>query len=460
MPSAQGTLRARLTRVLAGTLGATVLVAGGALLAAQSRTLERQLDASLRAHARSEIETAIDRSDHRAHLHDDAVNVSNTSGRTLALTKYAALYGRDGDVLAATSSLRGHAPPWRRAWLDATFDVTVRGAPLRAVVLPMGTETDARALLLAVPRDALDAALRAQALLALGLLALALGIATALAAVLSRWLTRDLDAIARAARQVSQGDLDARVGRVGGVAEVRSLAVDLDAMIARLAGLVATQRRFVSDAAHELRAPLTSLRGELELALRRPRSVDEYRVALARAHDDVLALGALTDDLLALARARTNADDASASVAEAAARVAAMLRARADERRVTLAVEAPDELRVRCAPRDLERALRNLVENALRHAPADTAVRVCAEDHGESVTVSVSDRGEGVALEQAERIFEPFVRLDPARNRDAGGTGLGLAIARELCRAQGGDASLDVHHEGPGARFVVTLRRA
>ncbi len=150
MPSAQGTLRARLTRVLAGTLGATVIIAGGALLAAQSRTLERQLDASLRAHARSEIETAIDRSDHRAHLHDDAVNVSHAAGRTLALTKYAALYGRDGAVLTATSSLRGHAPPWRRAWLDATFDVTVRGVPLRAVVLPMGTETDARALLLAV----------------------------------------------------------------------------------------------------------------------------------------------------------------------------------------------------------------------------------------------------------------------------------------------------------------------
>ncbi len=460
MPATQGTLRARLTRVLAGTLGATVLIAGGALLAAQSHTLERQLDASLRAHARSEIETAIDRSDHRAHLHDDAVDVSHSAGRTLALTKYAALYARDGAVLATTRSLRGHAPPWRRAWLDAAFDVTVRGVALRAVVLPMGTETDARALLLAVPRDALNAALRAQALLALGLLALALAIATALAAQLARWLTRDLDAIARTAREVSQGDLDARVGKVGGVAEVRSLAVDLDAMIARLAGLVATQRRFVSDAAHELRAPLTSLRGELELALRRPRTADEYRAALARAHDDVLALGALADDLLALARARTNADDGSASVAEAAARVAAMLRARADERRVALALEVPDALCVRCAPRDLERALRNLVENALRHAPADTAVTVRAEAHGESVTVSVRDRGEGVALEQAERIFEPFVRLDPARNRDAGGTGLGLAIVRELCRAHGGDASLDVHHEGPGARFVITLRSA
>lgn len=453
------TLRGRLTRVLAVTLGATVLVAGGAMVASQSHQLQHQLDASLRAHARSEIETAIDRPDRRAHLHDAPIDVSSGPDETVALTKYAALYGERGAPLASTRSFRGRAPAWRQAWVDTCFDLEGPHETLRAVVLPMGSETDARALLLAVPRSPLDAATRSQALLALALLALAVALATGLAAVLARWLTRDLEAIARTAREVAHGDLDARVGKVGGVAEVRALATDLDNMIARLAELVATKRRFVSDAAHELRAPLTSLRGELELALRRPRSADEYHAALVRAHDDVLALGALADDLLALARRRTDASEARTSVAEATARVTELLRQRAAQHDVTLSTRVEDAS-VRCAPRDFERVLRNLVENAIRHAPPGTAVTVSAEGHEETVTVSVRDHGGGVPIEQAERIFEPFVRLDAARTRDAGGSGLGLAIAREICRANEGDVSLDVHHEGPGARFVVTLKAA
>ncbi len=151
--------------------------------------------------------------------------------------------------------------------------------------------------------------------------------------------------------------------------------------------------------------------------------------------------------------------EARASVAEAARRVTELLRERAAQHDVTLREKVGD-LHVRCAPRDLERVVRNLVENAIRHAPAGTAVTVSAEPHGETVTVAVCDRGSGVPIEQAERIFEPFVRLDAARTRDAGGSGLGLAIAREICRANEGDVSLDVHHDGPGACFVVTLKRA
>ncbi len=454
-----GTLRGRLALSLSLTLAVTVMLGGGALIVSQSRALERQLDASLRAHARSEIETATDRPDHLAHLHNDTLDVSGTRGETLSLAKYAALYAGDGRVLAQTSTFDRRAPRWNPRWMNAAFDLRASGAPLRAVVLPMGAQTEARALLLAVPRGPLDATVRDQALIAAALLAVAVALATGVATWLARWLTRDLDAIARTAREVSHGDLDARVGVVGGVAEIRALALDLDQMIARLAGLVATQRRFVSDAAHELRAPLTSLRGELELALRRPRTADEYREALTRAHADVLSLAALADDLLALARARTDAANATARVGDATARVVELLRAAGDERNVTLTAAVPEGLTVRFAPRDLERVVRNLAENALRHAPAGSTVRITAEPHERSVILAVEDDGEGVPVEQAERIFEPFVRLDPARQRDAGGTGLGLAITRELCRAAGGDVTLDLHREGAGARFVVRMMR-
>jgi two-component system heavy metal sensor histidine kinase CusS len=450
------TLRKRLGWALGVTLAAVVALAGGAFMALQARLLERQLDASLFAHAQSEIQTAIDRSDHRAHLHNDAMHLVDSREPGLYLPKYAALYDGHGRAVAHTGSFQGRPPPFRALPTRGAFDLAHEGVTLRAVVLPMGHETEARTILLAVPRRTLDEANRSQLAVTLVVLGVALGAAVALAAFIARWLTRDLDQIARTARAVSDGALDARVGAVGGVAEVRSLARDMDAMIARLEALVATQRRFVSDAAHELRAPLTSLRGELELALRRPRSVEEYRAALEKALEDVLALGALADDLLALARARTaTRERAPSDAAGPILRAVELIAPCARRRRVNIVPEALDVPKVSVAPRDLERVVRNLIENAMRHSPEGASVRVAASVDGNTVRVAVTDEGVGVPLAQAERIFEPFVRLDPARARDGSGSGLGLAIAREVARSNGGDVLLDVHYAGAGARFVA-----
>ncbi len=453
---ADSTLRKRLGWALGATLAGVVALAGGVFMALQSRLLERQLDASLFAHAQSEIQTAIDRADHRAHLHNDAMRLLGPREASLYLPKFAALYDDRGRAVAHTGSFQGRPPPFRALPTRGAFDLAHEGVTLRAVVLPMGHETEARTILLAVPRRSLDEANRSQLAVTLAVLGVALGAAVALAAFIARWLTRDLDQIARTARAVADGALDARAGAVGGVAEVRSLARDMDAMIARLEALVATQRRFVSDAAHELRAPLTSLRGELELALRRPRSAEEYRAALEKALDDVLALGSLADDLLALARARTATKDSSPTdAAGPILRAIELVEPCARRRNVKIVPEELEVPKVSVAPRDLERVARNLIENAMRHSPEGASVRVAASVDGGTVRVAVTDEGDGVPLEQAERIFEPFVRLDPARARDGSGSGLGLAIAREVARSNGGDVFLDVHHAGAGARFVA-----
>lgn len=458
MPSSRdagprGTLRARLTLVLTAAFGVLAAGAAVALTVVQTRALGQQLDASLRAHASSEALTAIDRPDGRAHLHDAPVAVA---GAPDALRKFAALYDARGGVLARTATFRGAAPALASLPPGAAFDLTLRGERLRAVLVPMGPETAARWLLLAVPRRTLDAAQRTALLATAGLLAVAFALVALVAAAIARWLTRDLDAIAATARAVAAGDLDARVGPVGGVREVRTLATDLDEMIGRLGAVVAAQRRFVSDAAHELRTPLTSLRGELELALRRPRSPAEYEATLGRARDDVLALVALSEDLLALARARSAPAVGAprTSLAEAAVGAAALLQREAESRGVRIVIAGVGAA-VPVAPRDLERVVRNLVENAVRHAPSGSVVTVTLDASGDAVTLAVCDEGPGVPGDQAERIFEPFVRLDPARSRD-GDSGLGLAIAREVARAHGGDVSLDAAHAN-GARFVVWL---
>src|SRR5262249_17734582 len=151
---------------------------------------------------------------------------------------------------------------------------------------------------------------------------------------------------------------------------LRDLARDLDEMVARLEALVATQRRFVSDAAHELRAPLTAMRGELELALRRSRSSEADRAALGRALGGGVALGETVNDLLALARARTAPADAGpSSLREALARACTAVEPTARGRGVELHVDVDDTPAVGVAPGHLQSVVRNLLENAARHAP-------------------------------------------------------------------------------------------
>jgi two-component system heavy metal sensor histidine kinase CusS len=448
-------LRGQLTRSLALALGAWCALTFAIVMALQARALGRQLDASLRAHAASEVLTAIDRPDGRAHLHDAPLPVVDEQ---VALEKFAALYDAQGTVLAHTSSFAGAVPSLAALPRDAAFDLRAGGRALRAVTVPMGEETPARLLLLAVPRAGLDAALRT--LVSVGALAfvLALALAFVLARTLAGRLTRDLEAITATARAVAEGDLAARVGPIRAAEELQALGHDLDEMIARLAALMATQRRFVSDAAHELRSPLTSLRGELELALRRPREAAAYREALTRALRDTIELAALADDLLSLARARTVPSTAECTaVAPVLERVTAQLGGTAAARGVQLAQKGAAGRQAAIGARDLERVVRNLVENALRHAPAGSTVQVVVGTEAEQLSLAVEDAGPGVPPEQAERVFEPFVRLDPARGRDAGGAGLGLAIAREIARAHGGDVELAPRPGIPGGRFVLRL---
>src|SRR5690606_15276843 len=187
----------------------------------------------------------------------------------------------------------------------------------------------------------------------------------------SRWLggrlARDVHRIASVAREVATGDLRARVGASAkGSEETMALARDLDGMIEQLGQLIDLQRVFVSHAAHELRSPLTSLRGELQLALRRPRTPEEYRVTIARITEDVESLIGLAEDLLALARAEAPAGERTVETSILVSRAVHAARGLAELGRVTVSTHVPPELsqlEVRGAESDLARALRNLVDN-------------------------------------------------------------------------------------------------
>ena len=232
--------------------------------------------------------------------------------------------------------------------------------------------------------------------------------------------------------------------------EVRSLAVTLNDMLARLADAQQRQRDLVSDTAHELRSPIASIRAQLEVALDHPDGLDWPETA-RDVHADTLRLARLTEDLLLLARLdgqplRRRPTDLSAVCESVAARyTAARVPVRADA--ATPCVVAGD-------PDALSRLLVNLLDNAVRHAASQVCVSVRGDD-GWAVLV-VSDDGPGIPAEDIERVFGRFSRLDNARNRTGEqGAGLGLSIVRSTAEAHGGSVSLS--DAEPGLRAVVRL---
>ncbi|WP_430335480.1 sensor histidine kinase [Rhodococcus sp. ACT016] len=251
---------------------------------------------------------------------------------------------------------------------------------------------------------------------------------------------------------ISTGRLDERVPVPRTGDEIARLAETMNDMLARLEHGSTTQRRFVSDASHELRSPLATITAALELAHTKPELIDETLI------DETLLPEArrmrdLLDDLLMLARA----DEQELAGTATDVDVDDILLAESARCRAVPGVRVRTEImpaRVHGDPRQLARAVRNLVDNAVRHAHNE--IRLECGLHDGAAVIAVQDDGPGVPAAQRARIFERFVRLDTPRTREGGGTGLGLAIVAEIIAAHGGTVDL-VEPEGGGARFVVTL---
>ena len=290
-----------------------------------------------------------------------------------------------------------------------------------------------------------------------------LGVALAAAGgrLMARAALKPVDEMSQAARRIDAGALARRITVRGTGDELDRLAETLNGMLARLESTFTEMRRFSADAAHELRTPLTALKGTLEVALRADRSGEEYRAALASALEEVDRLVRLSEDLLLLSRSTAGPEspgtrvDLESVVLDAAA-VAARL---AKDRGVVVRVGATASVAVQGDAGALRRAMLNLLENGIKYTPAGGRVEISLAADGATALIAVEDTGPGIDAADAERIFEPFVRLDAARARETGGSGLGLAIARSIVIAHRGTLAVERAATG-GARFTIRLPRA
>ncbi len=274
------------------------------------------------------------------------------------------------------------------------------------------------------------------------------------AAALSWWAAgravRPIEQVRAVVERIGAADLGTRVGLTSGPAEIISLAASFDGLLDRLERSAETQRRLIEETSHELRTPLSVLSTNAEVLLAHPEpTVELYRQGLDRSRRAADRLRHTIDELLVDARGRARVLDRRPTDLMALTRDVAAERTTVSVTGPATAECAVDQLTVR-------RAIANLVDNAVRHAPADSVVTIGVEVSTSLVTVTVTDHGPGIPATEQPHIFERFWR-GPG---DRPGTGLGLPIARQIALAHGGD--LTVTSPGPtgnGCVFHLTLRR-
>ncbi len=288
-----------------------------------------------------------------------------------------------------------------------------------------------------------------------GTLGVLLPVVVALVGVIVWWLVgrtlQPVEAIRSEVDEIGSSDLHRRVPVPPHDDEIGRLAHTMNRMLERVEASVDRQKRFVADASHELRSPLTRLRTEIDVSLAGD-SVD--RPALESLREDVGAMQRLVDDLLHLARTDAARSPLQAQLVDLDDIVLREAEAVLAESRIEVDLSGVSAAQVVGDRSQLTRAIRNLCDNAQQHAAHRVTFTLGERDGVAALTIT--DDGPGVPPDQAATVFERFGRLDDSRARTTGGTGLGLAIAREIIERHGGTVELDTTHH-PGARFVLTL---
>ena len=323
---------------------------------------------------------------------------------------------------------------------------TIDGTPVRHVLISIPRQGPMRYVLQAEASLILYQETRTGLVI---LLALGSGIILLVTWVSSGWLAKQvltpIEVLSTGAETMSEADLGKRLTLDSPYQEFRRLTQAFNSVMDRFQRSGEIQRRFCDIAAHEMKTPLTILQGNLDVALMKARTSEEYREALLNNLEQVGRLIALTRSLLTLANFTSGKPPVHLvplALEPLVQDLVEELTLLADDRRITLSFESQSVSPVLGDAQWLKQALINLLDNALRYTPSGGAVTVRLNTVGEVVAVAVEDTGHGIEQEHLPHLFERFYRTDWARAKDAGGTGLGLPIVKEIAEAHSGTISV------------------
>ncbi|HEY9518471.1 MAG TPA: ATP-binding protein, partial [Gemmatimonadales bacterium] len=449
--------------VQALALSAVVLVGATLLLRAY---LLSAVDSSLRGIAEIEGQTGASKTDDNFTFHTGSVPRVPDDPRP-ELTPWAQLLRLDGVPEAWSTNLVAPIPVPARAIREARTGKTtfathdVGGVPVRSVIYPMHQASALHAGHLLQVTTSL-APMRSTMTTFIWLLAVLSVLGTGMAwaagwAIAGRALKPALEITAEA-ESIGINELGRRVTENRDLIEFNRMAVAFNALLQRVEQAVTGTRRFTSDASHELRAPLTVLRGELELALTRPRSAADYEDVIRRCLDEVLRLVRLADDMLTLTRVEggvVGSKRAAVDLDDVVARSMARKAALADTRGVTVSLSGTAGTVLGDADL-LLRAVDGLLEHAIMASPREGQVRLDLAE-GSGRYLQVTDSGPGIGRDEVSGVFQRFYRSNRPRSASEE-SGLGLAIARAVALSHGG--TFEYVGNDPGASFRLCIPSA
>jgi two-component system OmpR family sensor kinase len=457
-------LAARAALFVAGSLA--VISAVG--LFGAREFLDRELNASLLNVASIQASSVTDAPSGEMQFHEWDLTPQEAA-QVRELNRYAQVWSAEGRSLLRTQYITEDLPLDIDALREAargqlmTTEQQFQSIPIRSLYYPLerlGAAHAHHVLQVAAPLTGRNRMLVQLALLLTGITLLAGGVSFVGGWWLARRIVQPVHEIIDQAEAIRAGTLGQRIAADSDSQEYERLVGVLNTMLARLEDAFEAQRRFTADASHELRSPLTALRGEIEVALRRERDPHEYRRVLGSNLQEVDRLSRLADDLLTLARSDAGVMHPRlepTDIADRVARVADHLRVEARRRNVLIGV-AGDTGSAVVDPALIDRLLWNLVENAVKFTPAGGRVDVRLARQGDDVIIEVADTGPGIPEDHLARIFERFFRVDEARTAaaDSAGTGLGLSIVSAIAGVHGGHVEVSNRPTG-GALFRVRL---
>jgi two-component system OmpR family sensor kinase len=452
-------------RATAAMVAGMVAVAAVTFFALRS-VLDSEIDASILNVASIQAASLTDAASGEMHFHEWELTPDEAASLR-DLIRYAQVWQADGVSLLRSRFMTADLPLDREhlsraadgalVWARARWE----GSPIRTLYYPLerfGMAHERHVLQVAATLSSRNQMLSRVA----GFFALLALVMAATTYAGAWWLAGravgPVHEIIDQALSIRGGSLDRRIQAYAGVREYRRLVEVLNGMLERIHDAFEAQRRFTADASHELRSPLTAMRGELELALRRPRHADEYQRVVESTLEEVARLSRITEDLLVLARSDSGAMEPRLETVEVGAvvsRVMDRLRGRAEEKDVVLHLRAGGGAVATVDPGLLGQVAWNLVENGVKFAPPGGEVVVSAALEDGDLVLRVADSGPGFL--HPEHAFRRFFREDPARThvQPSDGTGLGLAIVEAVAKAHGGSAEA---RNRPGGGAEVTVR--
>ena len=460
-------LRTRLTLRTTLTFAALLALANVAIYLGARLYAYRELEAEARTLAGTEAASVVD-DERGAHIHEfspETVGLAHTE-------KFVQVLDETGRVLLGSRALEGRPSLLRAAELQEALagrapvvNIRVADRPGRGVAVRKDERGVCYIVVAGLFLDGLERTLGGLAALLATVWVAGVALTAALAFTVAARALRPVEAITNRAAAIAAGDLQGRLGSPGADDEIGRMTERLNAMLERLQGALEANRRFAAAASHELRSPLTAIRGEVEVALRRDREVGDYRETLASVQARVVEMGDTIGHLLALVRAREGRSEVELREVDLTELVQDLLgesRASLLEKGVSAVCEDLAPL-VAYADRGLlTRLFQNVLANAIMYTRPGGRVLISGElvpspdGRPSTATVRIRDEGPGIPPADWERIFEPFERLDPSRSRATGGHGLGLAIAREVARVFGGEVRV-LESSGRGSTFEIRL---